>query len=147
MRDTCIAHIAQQHKEVIALQSALTSFQALGPDNGGKGEAEKAAFVEEALRKAGVTDFLHSNAPDERVPSGIRPNLVARITGKSPRTLWIFSHLDVVPQGDINLWKHDPWTVQVDGDTLTGRGVEDNQQAIVSSLLTAKALSPHHAIP
>ena len=56
------------------------------------------------------------------------------------RTLWIISHLDIVPPGDLGLWRTDPYTLAVDGDMLYGRGVEDNQQATVSSLLLAKAL-------
>ena len=46
-------------------------------------------------------------------------------------TLWTVGHMDVVPVGDLNLWSGDPFTLRVDGDTLIGRGVEDNHQGIV----------------
>ena len=61
--------------------------------------------------------------------------------------MWLLAHTDVVPTGDLALWTNDPWQVQVDGDVLCGRGVEDNQQGIVSSLLTAKALVAQGVTP
>jgi succinyl-diaminopimelate desuccinylase len=67
-------------------------------------------------------------------------------------TLWIMSHLDVVPPGEITLWEHDPWTViRKDdgplGPRLIGRGVEDNQQGLVSSLIAAVALKETGIVP
>ena len=50
-------------------------------------------------------------------------------------------------RGEASLWATDPWTLHVDGDTLIGRGVEDNQQAIVSSLLVAEALKKFSVTP
>ncbi|MDR2160199.1 MAG: M20 family metallo-hydrolase [Treponema sp.] len=69
---------------------------------------------------------------------------------EGPARLWIMSHLDVVPPGEASLWKSDPWTVTAaEGGTgpdgmplgrrLIGRGVEDNQQGLVSSVLAALA--------
>jgi succinyl-diaminopimelate desuccinylase len=71
---------------------------------------------------------------------------------EGPPRLWIMSHLDVVPPGEASLWKNDPWTVvEADGGTgpdgrplgkrLIGRGVEDNQQGLVSSVLAVLALN------
>jgi succinyl-diaminopimelate desuccinylase len=56
------------------------------------------------------------------------------------RTFWVIAHLDVVPPGDLSLWDSDPYELVVDGDLIRGRGVEDNQQAIASAALLAKAL-------
>jgi len=52
----------------------------------------------------------------------------------------VMSHLDVVPPGETSLWKSEPFVLRVEGDKLVGRGVEDNHQGIVCSLLAAKAL-------
>ncbi|WP_298067607.1 M20 family metallo-hydrolase [uncultured Mailhella sp.] len=128
---------------VFELQSRLTAFKALGPDNGGSGEQEKADFLEGWLRSAGVDDICHVDAPDSRVPSGRRPNLIVRIPGRSSRTLWILGHMDVVPAGEASLWTSDPWTVvraPGDPDLIIGRGVEDNQQAVVCGCILAAAL-------
>ena len=135
-----IGVLAGRADRVVALQQALTACRALGPENGGQGEEEKAAFITAQLQAAGVTDLRRLDAPDDRVACGHRPNLVARIPGRSPRTLWLFAHTDVVPSGPAGGWLSDPWQVRRDGGLLYGRGVEDNQQGLVSMLLLAEAL-------
>jgi succinyl-diaminopimelate desuccinylase len=50
------------------------------------------------------------------------------------------SHLDVVPPGEAKLWNSDPYTMKIDGERLIGRGTEDNQQGIVSSVFAARAV-------
>jgi succinyl-diaminopimelate desuccinylase len=52
----------------------------------------------------------------------------------------ILSHLDVVDPGEGTAWESDPWTLRVEGDRLFGRGVEDNNSGIVSSVLALTAL-------
>lgn len=47
-------------------------------------------------------------------------------------------HLDVVPAG--SGWKHDPWELNRDGDTLSGRGVMDNKGPALACLYAMKAL-------
>ena len=130
----------QRQDRVAALQGDLTAFRALGPENGGEGELAKALYIEDCLRACGVSDIRRLDAADPRVPSGLRPNVVARIPGRSSRTLWLFAHMDVVPPGDPALWHSDPWQVVRQGDILVGRGVEDNQQGLVSMLLLTEAL-------
>ena len=135
-----IGVLAGRADRVVALQQALTACRALGPENGGQGEEEKAAFITAQLQAAGVTDLRRLDAPDDRVACGHRPNLVARIPGRSPATLWLFAHTAVVPSGPAGEWLSDPWQVRRDGGLLYGRGVEDNQQGLVSMLLLAEAL-------
>ncbi len=130
-----IQALQKRTDDVIRLQKNLTALPALGPTNGGEGELAKAKYVCDELKAMNIDDIHTIHAPDERVPCGYRPSVVARIKGKSSRTLWILSHLDVVPPGDADLWLADPWTLRVEGDVLIGRGVEDNQQGIVSTLL------------
>ncbi len=132
--------IDRQRDLVIELQTEMTARPALCPSAGGVGEIDKAAYLHDWLVANGITDIEEVRAPDPRVPCGYRPTLIARIPGKSAQTVWLLAHTDVVPTGDPDLWSGDPWAVRVDGDVLCGRGVEDNQQGIVSALLTAKAL-------
>jgi succinyl-diaminopimelate desuccinylase len=47
------------------------------------------------------------------------------------------SHLDIGPPGEAALWESDPYTLVVKGDRLIGRGVEDNQQGLVASVVAA----------
>ena len=142
-----LAFIGRQRDTVIEYQTRMTALPALGPDNGGTGEMPKALYLESVLRDLGCTDITHIDAPDDRVPDGLRPNLAIRIPGKSSRTLWIMGHMDVVPAGELSQWKTDPWTAVVEGDIIRGRGIEDNQQAIVGALLVAGALQQTGTVP
>jgi succinyl-diaminopimelate desuccinylase len=131
--------IGGYRKDMIALQRELVRRIAVGPDNHGPGEAEKAAFLAVELKKLGltVTDYP---APDDRVAGGQRPNLVALLPGHNPEKVWVLSHLDVVPVGELNLWQTDPFTLHVEGDLLYGRGVEDDHHGIVASFFAVRAL-------
>lgn len=132
--------IGQARQAVVDLQKSLVAIPALGPLNGGQGEADKADFLMGFLKDLGLGDVRELRAPDDSVERGYRPNIVAKLPGNDERTLWIISHLDVVPPGDPDLWDFDPYVLQVDGDTIMGRGVEDNHQGLVSSVVLAQAL-------
>lgn len=123
---------------VIRLQTELCRRPAMDPTSGGIGEIEKAAHLESYLQSLGLAVERY-DAPDARVPSGRRPNLVTYFPARSdgPR-LWIIAHTDVVPPGDQALWTGDPWTLRVDGDRLIGRGAEDNQAGLVSAVMAVK---------
>lgn len=57
------------------------------------------------------------------------------------------SHLDVVPPGEMSLWNSDPWKMIEKDGKLFGRGVEDNQQGLVSSVIAALSLLDQGIIP
>lgn len=148
MLDALLSRIADQRQTVIDLQRELTAIPALGPDNGGPGEREKADRLTALLAAMGFAAPREINAPDPRVPCGHRPNLAVVVPGAdTSSTFWVISHLDIVPPGDPALWRTDPYTLAVDGDLVHGRGVEDNQQAVVSSILLGKALLDAKATP
>lgn len=121
--------------------SRICSIPALGPDNQGSGEMEKYRVIEEAVQTLGPDRMEYVPAPDERVPDGVRPNLLAAFSCRgSSRTLWILTHIDVVPPGELGLWDHDPFDPYVKDGYLYGRGVEDNGQALAASLFAVRAV-------
>ena len=127
--------------EVIQLQTDLTSRVALGPENGGSGEHEKADFIRGLLEAMGPDVLEEIKAPDERAWDGCRPNLIARWgLSRAEPAVWVLSHSDIVPPGDLSLWESDPYKVRVEGDRIIGRGVQDNQQGFVSSYLAVRAV-------
>ncbi len=127
--------------EMIEMQRELTARPALGPLNGGTGEHDKADFAKKQLVALRPDNLLEINAPDKLAANGYRPNLVATWNGtREGRNVWILSHLDIVPPGDLSLWKTDPYKMVVEGDTIIGRGVEDNQHGMVSSYFSLKAI-------
>jgi succinyl-diaminopimelate desuccinylase len=127
--------------EIINFQADLTSRVALGPENDGTGEHDKASYMKRRLQELQPDLLEEIRAPDERAQGGYRPNLVAKWeAGKDGSAVWVLSHMDVVPPGDLSLWDSDPYEIKVEGEKIIGRGVEDNQHGIISSYLALKAI-------
>jgi len=148
MKEKIFSYIENSVDGIIELESLLTSIPALAPESGGQGELEKSIALEKWLRAQGINDIFHMDAKDDRVASGVRPNFVATIPGRNDKSrLWIMTHMDVVPEGERSNWNTDPWKVTVKGKTLVGRGVEDNQQGLVSSVFMALAFVKQGFVP
>ncbi|MDR2111171.1 MAG: M20 family metallo-hydrolase [Spirochaetaceae bacterium] len=166
MREKVCTFIDKNEALAVELETELCERPAISPDSGGEGELDKCEFLETWLKARGITRLERYDAPDKRAKGGVRPNLIATIPckgdcgaaengvpaepGGAPR-LWIMSHLDVVPPGEASLWNSDPWRVvrketgegpggKPLGPHLIGRGVEDNQQGLVASVLAALSL-------
>ena len=144
--------LQSQKQEIINLEKLLTSIPAIAPEGGGDGETKKCAALEKWLGENGFTNIQKIEAPDSRVSSGVRPSLIVTIPGQSDDySVWVMAHLDVVPTGDMSLWKTNPWEcIEKDGK-LFGRGVEDNQQGLVSAAFAAlyymkNGIKPSHTI-
>ncbi len=141
-------YIQEHTRDMVELEALLTSIPALAPENGGDGEAKKAQALEDWLKANGIKDIVHYDAPDSRVSAGYRPNLVATIPGANDDwNLWVCAHMDVVPVGELSLWHSDPWKVVEKDGKIFGRGVEDNQQGLVSGVLAVLAFVKQHIIP
>ncbi|MFZ2960498.1 MAG: M20 family metallo-hydrolase [Candidatus Ozemobacteraceae bacterium] len=126
---------------MVEFQTAMTAIPAISPDSGGEGEMKKGKALIQYLEANGLGSVRDYPSDDSRVPGGKRPNLVLKRPGREhDRTIWIMSHLDVVPEGDREKWTGDPFVVRREGDKLIGRGVEDNQQGMVCSIFALKAL-------
>ncbi len=151
-------YIRLQKKGMVALESLLTSNPALAPENGGQGELKKAEALIAWLKENGFdgskgeVKIERFDSPDNRVESKIRPNIVVTIPGESDEySVWSMCHLDVVPVGEISLWQTDPWNVVEKDGKIYGRGVEDNQQGLVSSVFASLSLlkngvKPSHTV-
>ena len=108
--------IDSYESDMVALQIGLTAIPALAPENGGNGEYEKARYLLERLSQMGFHNVRIFDAPDERVVFTCRPNILATIPGENRgRTVWIITHVDVVPPGERALWDHDPYEGYVKG--------------------------------
>ncbi|KPJ96585.1 MAG: diaminopimelate aminotransferase [Gammaproteobacteria bacterium SG8_11] len=126
--------------QMIDFQRKITSIKALSPISGGEGEWDKAMYIKDFLKENGFADIQQIDAPDKDAKNGKRPNLIARVKGKSnEKTIWLMSHMDVVPEGDMKKWDTNPWKVVVADGKIYGRGTEDNQQSLTSSVFTAIA--------
>lgn len=134
--------------EMIDMQIKLCAIPAVSPSSGGEGEAKKADFLFAFLNKNGFSSIEEIKAPDLDAPCGYRPNLLAVYKGKdSSRTIWVMTHMDIVPPGEPSLWRGDPFKAWVEKGKIYGRGVEDNHQEMVASLYALKAFEAEGILP
>jgi len=120
----------------------LIRIPAIAPENGGEGESKKAEKLVQMLKTLGFDQILRFDAEDARVPSKKRPNILAYYYGeKRDETLWIVTHMDVVPPGEDSLWTvTKPFEPTVKDGKIYGRGSEDNMQSMIASVFAVKAL-------
>ena len=139
--DRLASRIDSYEDAMVDLQCKLAAIPALSPENGGDGEYEKSRQIASFLQRIGFPKTTEINAPDSRVPAGVRPNLILNVPGiNESRTVWILSHMDIVPPGELKFWSHDPYRCYVKDGNIYGRGTEDNQQDLVASIFAVKSL-------
>ncbi|MFC2163458.1 M20 family metallo-hydrolase [Acidobacteriota bacterium] len=134
--------------EMIDMQIRLCSFPAIAPSNGGEGEFKKAEVLLDFIKENGYDTCEVVKAPDLDADQGYRPNILTTFGGKDhSKTIWIMSHLDVVPPGELSLWQGNPFRAWVEEGKIYGRGTEDNQQDLVAALFALKAFRTEGITP
>lgn len=135
-----LTRVESHERDMVELLSGLIRIPALGPKNGGDGELKKARWLADYCRRQGLK-VEWFNAPCREVTSGVRPNLLVRIPGRSHRRrLWIMSHLDVVPPGNEADWKTPPFEPVLRAGKVYGRGSEDDCQSLAAAFWAAKSI-------
>ncbi|MCL5112260.1 MAG: M20 family metallo-hydrolase [Candidatus Marsarchaeota archaeon] len=122
--------------EILKTAGKMVQIKAISPESGGEGEAERAEFLGQLLKEMGFEPRRYDYKDDH---GSVRPNIIVKY-GNEKATLWIIPHMDTVSEGDPSLWTHDPFTLYVEGDTLYGRGINDDGQDVLASIYALKAL-------
>jgi succinyl-diaminopimelate desuccinylase len=140
--DQLFKEIERLQDEMAETLMELIRIPAIAPESGGKGESEKAEKLLQICKATGFDKIERFDAEDNRVPSKKRPNIIAYLKGKKDKeTLWIITHMDIVPPGDNSLWTEaKPYEPTIKDGKIYGRGSEDNMQPMVSSIFAVKAL-------
>jgi succinyl-diaminopimelate desuccinylase len=140
--------ISGYSNDMIELQKTLTALPAMSPINDGQGEWKRARYLISKLEAYGLGDITEYHAPDKRVAEGTRPNIIVHLKGNEPHpAVWVMAHLDVVPPGELTHWTSNPFEATVREGKIYGRGTEDNQQGIISSLFAMRALKDEGVHP
>ncbi len=136
-----VKRIESLRDEMVALWCRLIETPAISPDYGYEGEWDRAKVLLEHIKGLSFDSVEVYECPDERAKEKSRPNIIARILGGDGRRLWILSHMDTVPPGDMGGWTEtEPFKARVKDGRIYGRGAEDNLQGLVASLTAARAL-------
>jgi acetylornithine deacetylase/succinyl-diaminopimelate desuccinylase family protein len=101
-------------------------------------EADAARLVRSYCEEIGLETQEHELEPG-------RPSVVARWRGGDGPTLTYCSHIDVVPVGDPGLWDRHPFSGDIEGGRLYGRGSGDAKGPVAAALEAVAALRAAHA--
>jgi succinyl-diaminopimelate desuccinylase len=123
------AELAEQ--EVVELTSALVKFNTAHPEGY---TDECVAYISEYFDEQGIANEIHAKDPR-------KPNIVAKLEGKSDRTILWLGHLDVVPAGNPEFWTYPAYSGTVKDGKLYGRGSSDMKGACAAAITAARILS------
>lgn len=114
--------------DAVALLQELIRCESVTPHEGGA-----LSLVENLLKAHGFEchrlKFSDKDTPDV-------DNLYAR-WGKSAPNICFAGHTDVVPTGDVALWKHAPFAGEIKDGKIWGRGASDMKGAIAAFIAAA----------
>ena len=124
--------ISSVYQRPVELLQRLIRFDTTNPPGN---EAECIAFIDELLKKSGITTTILARATE-------RPNLIARLSGrgKAPPLL-LYGHVDVVTTEN-QKWRYPPFEGKIADGFIWGRGALDMKGGIammLAAFLRAKA--------
>lgn len=133
--------IEQRKKNTVKLLQRLVQ-----EDSVRGNESRAQAIIIEKCRKLGLElDIWEINESDvdhhpfyrcDRKSFKGNPNVVGVLKGTGGgKSLLLNGHIDVVPEGDRNVWSHDPYGGAIENGKLYGRGATDMKGGSVALLL------------
>ncbi|MBS4190902.1 peptidase [Bacillus sp. FJAT-49705] len=85
--------------------------------------------------------FTHPVFCSDRKDFSGNPNIVGVLKGAGGgRSIILNGHIDVVPEGDRNEWRHDPFSGHIEEGIIYGRGSTDMKGGTVSLILAIEAI-------
>jgi acetylornithine deacetylase/succinyl-diaminopimelate desuccinylase-like protein len=116
----------QVNQETMRHYQALIRIDTSGPPNF---EAPAVEYLKKVLEAEGIAVQVFAKDPQ-------RPNLVARIKGNgAKRPVLIMAHTDVVGVQP-EKWTHPPFSADIVGDHVYGRGTIDDKDNVTAALMT-----------
>lgn len=123
-------HVVALTQDLVRIPSVNPKFQA---EQGLNREADVQDRIEEELRPLDFRIERFESFED-------RPNVIADLLGSEDKSMILCGHVDVVPVGDGNAWKRDPFGGQLDGGKIWGRGAVDMKGGVAACISAARAI-------
>ena len=128
--------IKENKQQIINSMLELLAIPAISPTSGGKGELERAKYLEKLLYSFGAKVKRYEYKDENGI---IRPNLISTLDFETnKRRIWLVAHIDTVAPGDLSLWKTDPFKPYEKEGKIFGRGSSDNGQDLIASIFAFK---------
>ena len=123
MQEKILNQLKANEKEMFSLLSQMVKIPSVSGN-----EAELAKFINDYCLKLGFDSKIDSHG-----------NVIAIVKGKRPgKRLAFNSHLDTVGIGEG--WTRDPYSGEIEGDRLYGRGSSDCKAPMAAQIIAAKTL-------
>jgi len=123
-------HVVALTQDLVRIPSVNPKFQI---EEGLNREADVQTRIEEELRPLGF------NIDRSDVFPG-RPNVAADIQGSEEKSMILCGHVDVVPVGNADAWKRQPFGGQLEDGRVWGRGAVDMKGGIAACISAARAI-------
>ena len=133
--DAVLDHIEEHRGELTSLTLDLLAFDTQNPPGETRSGME---FVADYLGEYGIRVDTVGTDP-------AKPNVVARVPGRTDRTFLLNGHLDTVPY-DRERWAYEPTGEQVE-DKIYGRGATDMKGPLAAMLLVMAGYASSDAEP
>ena len=128
-----------------ALTAELVRVKSITGDEGAVQDlvASRLADVGCAVERIEVDPAVARADPDwpgDEMPRDRLPIVLGRLGRPGGRRIVLVGHVDVVPEGDLATWTHDPWAAERVGDRVYGRGACDMKGGVAAILAAVRAL-------
>ncbi|UYV35762.1 ArgE/DapE family deacylase [Rhodobacteraceae bacterium D3-12] len=123
-------HVVALTQDLVRIPSVNPKFQI---EQGLNREADVQDKIEKELGSLGFGTERFESFED-------RPNVIATLPGAEEKSMILCGHVDVVPVGDANAWKRDPFGGQLDGGRVWGRGAVDMKGGVAACISAARAI-------
>lgn len=123
MKQKILGNLKANENEMLTLLSNMVKIPSVSGD-----EAELAKYINDYCTKLGFESEIDGHG-----------NVIAIVKGKKTgKRLAFNSHLDTVPVGEG--WTHDPFSGEIIGDRMYGRGSTDCKASIAAQIIATKSL-------
>jgi succinyl-diaminopimelate desuccinylase len=125
-----LKYIDDHSEEIIAFFQKLVRTKSITGN-----EAEIANIIQEECKKDGLEIELIE-------PVKNRTSVIAKYHGSLGKPkIMMYSHLDTIPAGDINAWKHPPFSAEISDGKIWGRGTSDDKVATCGLIMAFRAIN------
>ncbi|MFC1802430.1 ArgE/DapE family deacylase [Thermoproteota archaeon] len=146
LKDAVLANIDSQRSNIIQFLQQLVQIPSVTGD-----EKSIQTFIAQKFEqmKLRVDMWVPSLYELQKHPAFVpvdqvytdRPNVVGVRKGAGGGKSLLFNgHVDVIPTGDINMWKHGPWSGKVIDGKLFGRGASDMKSGLAAMIMAVDAI-------
>jgi succinyl-diaminopimelate desuccinylase len=132
-----VEDIESQREDISKLCSELVKIPTPNPP----GDTEECVnFIQSYFKRLGISTKIFKQ-------KGRKANICARLEGDDPKTILWLGHIDVVPEGNREAWRYDPYSGKINEQFVYGRGSSDMKDSCAAAMIAAKTQHEMDRLP